>query len=220
MPEQAGTSAEDAGGERRPTSHERLAGRPWDDSYRDGTAPWDLGRPQAAVSRLVDQGAFLGPVLDAGSGTGENALRVAAAGLSVLGVDVAPTAVSRARDKASARGLDAEFVVADALGLARLDRLFATVLDCGLFHTFDADERTEYVESLASVTAAAGTLLLLCFSDAEPGDWGPRRITRGELEAAFDESHGWRVSSITPDRIETVFDADGAAAWLARIERL
>jgi SAM-dependent methyltransferase len=218
--DQTGTSAEEASGERGPTSHERLTGRPWDDSYRDGPAPWDIGRPQAAVARLVDEGAFVGPVLDAGCGTGENALGVAAAGLQVLGVDVAPTAVSMARDKASARGLDAEFVVADALGLARLDRLFATVLDCGLFHTFDADERTEYVESLASVTAAAGTLLLLCFSDAEPGDWGPRRITRGELEAAFDESHGWRVSSITPDRIETVFDADGAAAWLARIERL
>jgi SAM-dependent methyltransferase len=219
MPDQTGTSPE-AGGGRGPTSHERLTGRPWDDSYRDGPAPWDIGRPQAAVARLVDEGAFVGPVLDAGCGTGENALRVAAAGVQVLGVDVAQTALTIAREKGSARGLDAEFVLADAFGLARLDRRFQTVLDCGLFHTFDADERTEYVESLASVTAAGGTLLLLCFSDAEPGDWGPRRITRDELEAAFNPSRGWRVSSVTPDRIETIFDADGASAWLARLERL
>ena len=90
-------------------------------------------------------------MLDAGCGTGENALLVAALGLWVLGVDVAETAVAMAREKAAERALDAEFVVADALHLDRLDRTFDTVLDCGLFHTFDGAERLAYVASLASV---------------------------------------------------------------------
>lgn len=213
-------AAGDAYGGRRPTSHERSAGQPWDDSYQEGPPPWDIGRPQRAVARLADEGAFVGPVLDAGCGTGENALRIAAGGLQVLGVDVAGTAVASAREKARARGLDADFLLVDALQLASLGRVFQAVLDCGLFHTFDAEERREYVESLASVTAAGGRLFLLCFSDAEPGDWGPHRITRDELEAAFTQSRRWRVSSVTPDRIETTFDADGAAAWLATVERL
>src|SRR5690349_16253854 len=101
---------------RDPTSHERRARQPWDASYRDGPAPWDIGRPQPAVLRLAREGAFAGAVLDAGCGTGENALHVAALGLRALGVDVAETAVALAREKAAQRGVDADFVVADAMG--------------------------------------------------------------------------------------------------------
>ena len=43
-------------------------------------------------------------------------------------------------------------MVADALRLERLGRVFETVLDCGLFHTFDSEERRDYVAGLASVT--------------------------------------------------------------------
>src|SRR4029077_19893419 len=113
---------------------------------------WDTGEPQPALVRLAGEGAFAGAVLDAGCGTGENALHLASLGLCVLGVDVAETALSIARQKAADRGLDADFAVADALHLMRLDRVFETVLDSGLFHTFDGDERRDYVASLASVT--------------------------------------------------------------------
>ena len=137
---------------RPPTSHERMSGQPWDASYYDGPAPWDVGRPQPAVARLALEGGFPGSVLDAGCGTGENSLLVAALGLPVLGVDVAETALSMAREKAASRGIAAEFAWADALRLERLERRFDSVLDCGLFHSFDGDERPEYVASLASVT--------------------------------------------------------------------
>ena len=125
---------------------------PWDAWYLDGPAPWDIGEPQPAIVGLAGEGALAGAVLDAGCGTGENALHVASLGLQVLGVDVAQTAVSIARETAARRGLDAEFVVADAFHLDRLGRVFETVLDCGLFHAFDRDERRVYVASAASVT--------------------------------------------------------------------
>src|SRR5262245_6278864 len=121
-------SADDLFGGRRPTSHERMAGQPWDASYRDGPPPWDIGRPQPAVVRLASQGGFAGVVLDAGCGTGENALLVASLGLSVLGVDVAETALAIARQKARDLGMEVEFTAADALRLARLGRRFETVL--------------------------------------------------------------------------------------------
>src|SRR5690242_3209353 len=117
-----------------------MTGLPWDASYQDGPAPWDIGRPQPAIVRLASEGGIAGAVLDAGCGTGENALYVASLGLSVLGVDVAETALTIARAKADERGIGIEFAVADALRLASLGRRFDTVLDCGLFHTFDGDE--------------------------------------------------------------------------------
>src|SRR5687768_4280738 len=98
---------------REPTSHERMTGRPWDASYTDGRAPWDVGGPQPAVVRLAAEGAFAGEVLDAGCGSGENALHIASLGLPVVGVDVAGTAIAMARAAAAERGLAAEFVTGD-----------------------------------------------------------------------------------------------------------
>jgi SAM-dependent methyltransferase len=221
LPERSGSLADDPFRGRQPTSHERMTGLPWDASYHDGPAPWDIGQPQPAIVRLASAGGFAGAVLDAGCGTGEHALLVASLGLSVLGVDVAETALAIARKKAADRGIEVEFAVADALHLERLGRRFETVLDCGLFHTFDDDdERTRYATSLASVTEHEGTLYVLCFSDDGP-DTGPHPISQEELRAAFNPSHGWNVAAIEPDRIHTrVHGEGGAPAWLATIKRI
>ena len=205
-----------------------MTGLPWDASYSDGPAPWDIGRPQPAIVRLAAKGGFAGAVLDAGCGTGENALHVASLGLSVLGVDVAETALAIAREKAANRGSAAdrgqdrgsvEFVAADAFHLERLGRMFQTVLDCGLFHTFDGEERLGYVASLASVTEHDGTLYVLCFSDDGP-DIGPHPISQEELRAAFSRSNGWNVVDIKPERIETRYHGNGAPAWFATVKRI
>ncbi len=206
--------------ERKETSHERQHGQPWDASYRDGPVPWDIGRPQPAVLCLAAEGAFTGAVLDAGCGTGENALHIASLGLSVVGVDVAETALTIAREKAAERGIAAEFAVADAFQLERLERRFRTVLDCGLFHTFDTDERGRYVASLASVTEQGGTVHVLCFSNAGGPENGPHPVARDELLDAFNADAGWNVAAIEPDRIETINYPGGLPAWLVTVERL
>ncbi len=195
-----------------------MAGQPWDASYLDGPAPWDIEAPQPAVVRLAERGVFAGAVLDAGCGLGENALHVASLGVRVLGVDVAETAVSIARERAAARGLDAEFTPADALRLDALGRMFETVLDCALFHSFDADERRDYVAGLESVTSRGANVYVLCFSDVAPGSVGPHPVTEQELRAPFASS-AWTIVSVGPERLLTRFDAQGAPAWLANIER-
>jgi SAM-dependent methyltransferase len=219
MPERSGT-ADDAFGGRQPTSHERMTGLPWDASYRrDEPAPWDIGRPQPAIARLASEGGFAGAVLDAGCGTGENTFLVASLGLPVVGVDVAETALAMARKKAAERRIEVEFATADAFQLESLGRKFETVLDCGLFHTCDDEERPRYVASLGSVTEHGGTLYVLCFSDKGP-DTGPHPVREEELRAAFKPSTGWNVAAIQPDRIETTFHEHGAPAWLATIRRI
>jgi SAM-dependent methyltransferase len=192
----------------------------WDASYTAGPpAPWDIGRPQPAFARLADDGCLTGRVLDAGCGTGEHALLAASRGADVTGIDVAPAAIARARAKASGRGLAARFEVADALDLGRLGLTADTVIDSGLFHLFDDDDRARYVASLASVLRPAGACYLICFSDRQPGTWGPRRIRAQELRAAF--SDGWTIESVTASTFE-INPVDGATqvqAWLATIRR-
>ena len=221
MPQQPGKIAEARFAERHPTSHERMTGLPWDASYYNGPAPWDIGQAQPAIARLASEGRFAGPVLDAGCGSGENALHLAALGLCVVGFDVAETALAMAREKARKRELpvEVEFVVADAFQLERLGRRFASVLDSGLFHTFDHDEQPRYAASLASVTEHDGTLYLLCFSDNGP-DLGPHPVSQKDLRAAFNPGIGWNVIGIEPDRVGTRFHEHGAPAWLATIKRL
>jgi SAM-dependent methyltransferase len=169
--------------------------------------------------RFSASAGFAGAVLDVGCGTGENALHVATLGLSVLGVDVAGTALAIARAKAADRGIEVDFAAADALQLERLGRRFETVLDCGLFHTFDGDERGGYVTSLASVTEHDGTLYVLCFSDDGP-DTGPHPVSQDQLRAAFNPGTGWQVATIEPDRVQTRYPDDGAPAWFATITRI
>jgi hypothetical protein len=59
---------------------------------------------------------------------------------------------------------------------------------------------------------------LMCFSDRQPGDWGPRRVSQAEPRAAFVD--GWSIRSIEPAMFAVTIDENGARAWLATIERL
>lgn len=219
MSEQSKSLVDDPFDGRQPTSHERMTGQPWDASYHDGPAPWDVGQPQPAIVRLAAEGRFAGSVLDAGCGTGENALQVAALGLPVLGVDVAETALAMARRKAQERGIAVEFEVADAFHLERLGRRFDTVIDSGMFHTCDGLERAQYVASLASATEPGGTLYVLCFSDQGP-ETGPHPVSQDDLRASFNRDAGWTVAAIESERIQTRYHENGAPAWLATIKRI
>ena len=192
----------------------------WDSSYTGGQAPpWDIGRPQPAFVRLAEQGLLSGRLLDAGCGTGENTLVAASDGADALGVDVATTAIELARHKASERGVDASFQVADALELDQLGQVFDTAIDSGLFHVFDDADRARYVTSLGRALRADGSCYLMCFSDLQPGDWGPRRVRQDEIRAAFD--HGWEVLEIAADAfdINPGLGSPTANAWRVTLRR-
>jgi SAM-dependent methyltransferase len=188
-----------------------------------GQAPWDIGRPQKAFLDVADQ--ITGVILDAGCGTGENALFFSGRGHWVTGIDFLEEPIQQAKRKAAERGLSATFVVKDALTLKDWSERFFTVIDCGLFHTFSDDDRTKYVAGLATVLKPGGHLFLLCFSDQEPGTQGPRRISQKELLDTFAE--GWAIESIGPSRFEVIpnlkdfaFSEGGPKAWIAVIRRV
>jgi ubiquinone/menaquinone biosynthesis C-methylase UbiE len=190
----------------------------FDALYAAGTPAWDIGRPQSAFRDLADRGRLLGHVLDVGCGTGEHALMAAAAGLDATGLDAASTAIAIARRKADERGLTVQFLTCSALELADLGRSFDTVLDCGLFHVLEDPDRPRFVAGLRTGMPAGARYYMLCFSDLEPGDWGPRRIRQDEIRRNFVD--GWVVEAIEPSLIEITIDPGSARAWLASILRI
>ncbi len=141
----------------------------------------------------------------------------ASLGYEALGVDMSQRAIELAKTKAAERGVEAGFVVADALRLVDLGEQFDTVLDCGLFHVLDDAERQRYVASLAEVVPLGGRYHMLCFSDRQPGDWGPCRVTQDEIRIAF--AVGWKIESIDSAVIDLTWDPAGALAWQVAVTR-
>ena len=160
----------------------------------------------------------MGEVIDAGCGTGENAIFFASKGHRVLGIDSAPLAIEKARAKARRTSSGAEFMVASALNLGSIGRKFDSAVDSGLFHVFGDAERQTYVQSISSVLRSGGRFFVLCFSDSEPSDWGgPRRISKPEILDSF--SIGWRVEYVRPAIFESTFHEHGGRAWLSRMTK-
>jgi len=185
-------------------------------SLYSGQAPWDIGKPQKPFIDVAEQ--ITGSVLDAGCGTGDNALFLAGRGNKVTGIDFLAVPIQRAQRKATERGVKVTFLVKDALTFKDWTERFDNVIDSGLFHVFSDDDRRRYVEGLATILKPGGRLFTMGFSDKEPGTQGPRKVSRKEIENAFAE--GWSIESIEPVRFEVrpdlkdfTFSEGGPKAW-------
>lgn len=169
--------------------------------YRDWSPSYDHpGNPiveleQAVMERII-AARPPGPALDAACGTGRHAARLVAHGHQVLGVDITPEMLARARQRVP----QARFVEGDLRELPAEEEEFDLVV-CGLALAHLADLRSGVAE-LARVTAAGGRIAISVlhpmlamlgwqapFADAA----GQRKFVReyphghGEYLAAFRE---------------------------------
>jgi ubiquinone/menaquinone biosynthesis C-methylase UbiE len=159
----------------------------WNEVYK-GTPPWDIGHPQPAFEVLVEDGEIKpGRALDIGCGRGDNAIMLAMNGCDVTGIDLVEDAISDAKKKVAERHVKVNFLVGDVLKMNQLFREveFDIVIDSGLFHAMTDGERPNFAQQLHRVLKPGGKYFMLCFSDKEPGDYGPRRISKAEIESTF-----------------------------------
>jgi SAM-dependent methyltransferase len=161
----------------------------WNESYASGQTPWDTGQPEPLLVEFVASGTVTpGPALEIGAGTGTNAIWMAERGFDVLGVDLSPLAVERARAKMEGRALRCRFAAGDFLAVPPPGGPFQFVFDRGCFHVFDEPgERERFAAQVAAALAPGGFWLSLIGSTEGPArEIGPPRRSAREVTFAIE----------------------------------
>lgn len=161
----------------------------WNESYASGQLPWDTGEPEPLLVEFVNSDAIKpGSMLEIGSGTGTNSIWMAERGFDVLGVDVAPLAVERAKSKLAGRAVRCRFASLDFLAAPPPGGPFQFVFDRGCFHVFDElEERARFAAQVAGVLEPGGMWLSLIGStEGPPREVGPPRRSAREVILAIE----------------------------------
>jgi SAM-dependent methyltransferase len=190
--------------------------RSWNESYASGQLPWDTGQPESLLIEFVTSGGIApAPTLEIGAGTGTNAIWLAERGFDVLGIDLSPLAVERARAKMKERALSCRFAAFDFLAAPPPGGPFQFVFDRGCFHVFDEpDERQRFAANVAAALAPGGLWLSMIGSSEGPRrDVGPPRRSACEVMLAIEP-----VLEIVELR-STEFRDHGAKAWFCLSRR-
>lgn len=188
----------------------------WDGFYADRSrpVPFFVAKPDESLASYVDRRLITpGRVLDVGCGPGRNALHLASLGFQVDAVDLSPTAIGWAEERAREAGADIRFHRGDAFGLgaAELGGPYDLIHDSGCFHHLPPHRRISYLALLDRTLAPGGHFALTCFAAGEMGsdlpdaDFYRQSRLHGGL-AYTPESLRWIFSDLTELELRRMHD--------------
>jgi SAM-dependent methyltransferase len=162
----------------------------WDRRYVDNNLPWDdSGKPDIHLRRFIEGSKIPKcKALEVGCGTGTNVIWLAKLGFDVVGLDLSPMAIKRAKVKASEAKVSCQLLAADIMMDPVPGSPFGLIFDRGCFHVFDEyQEQTQFAKRVAELLEEDGIWLSLIGSaDGPPRDTGPPRLSAEEIVAAAE----------------------------------
>jgi SAM-dependent methyltransferase len=191
----------------------------WDSAYRGSGKPgWDIGRPARDLVQAVADGQLRpGRVVELGCGSGTNAIFLAKKGFDVTALDIAPTAIAIAQEKAKKAGVQVRGLVADVLAPPKLGT-FDLIFDRGCYHGVRGQNAKGYVDTVCRLSHPGTLLLILAGNANEKAQYGPPRVREDQLRNDFSKEFDFVQLR------ETHFDTGdpagkGALAWFALLKR-
>ncbi|MFF3515055.1 class I SAM-dependent methyltransferase [Streptomyces sp. NPDC002573] len=175
----------------------------WDYFYTDRSksVPFFVAKPDENLVSYLDRGLITpGRALDVGCGPGRNALHLASLGFEVDAVDLSPTAIAWAEERAREAGADVRFHCGNAFDLTAdgLGGPYDLIYDSGCFHHLPPHRRVSYLTLLDRTLAPGGHFVLTCFASGEMGSELP--------DAAFyRESRLHGGLAYTPESLRRIF---------------
>ena len=190
----------------------------WEVAYRDGTPPWETGKPAGELVRMVDE-RLLKPArtLELGCGTGANAVYLARRGFEVTAVDSSPTAVERARTRAEQTGALLRIVLADVFEFGETCGPFDLVFDAGFYHSIRNENLTRFLDLLWRVTQPGSLYFTLAGAPEDEVEGGPPQVTEDELRSELGRL--FECVQVRPFRFESSHHKEGYPGWSCLMRR-
>jgi SAM-dependent methyltransferase len=142
----------------------------WDLAYQENFTPWDKGLPAPPLVAWLAQNTLTGRVLVPGCGVGHDVAHLVSLGIDAHGLDLAPTAVARAKERYPQ--LAERFLCADLFDFrGQYDAIVEHTCLCAL----PPEWRTKYRDAVASLLKPGGMLVGVFFihPEMDPGETGP-----------------------------------------------
>jgi SAM-dependent methyltransferase len=180
----------------------------WEARYAEalvyGTQPTSVARRLAGLFRAHGVRC----ILEAGCGSGRDALFYAREGFDVTGTDISQNALRWARRQAEAEGLRPIWLCEDLIETRLPPESFDASVAVHLVHLQPAGVRQAMVNQLWQLTRDAGLIVMANYSTSETGltTWGPYPETntrvdpKGKLVHFFDADD--LRALLPPDRFE------------------
>lgn len=131
--------------------------------------PWNIEIPPKTLVELVESGKVKPcKTIDLGCGAGYYAIYLASRGFDIAGIDISPTAIKIAKEKAEKENVKCIFIVADVLGsLDEVKDTFDFAYDWSLLHHVYPEHREKYIENVNRILNSGGKYLSVCFSEKD-----------------------------------------------------
>jgi methyl halide transferase len=190
----------------------------WDADYRGAKPPaWDIGRPADELQKAVNEGTV--PkcrAVDLCCGSGTDAVFLAAHGFDVTAIDVAPTALAQAKQKANKAGVSVRWVLADVLNPPSLNA-FDFLYDRGCYHVVRDQSLAAYLETVRRISRPGSQFLLLSARREEQAAAGSPGVTEEELR--YDFFPLFDVEWLRAIRLESNEPGSNPPGWCALLRR-
>jgi SAM-dependent methyltransferase len=172
----------------------------WEARYQQQDTPWDKGAPSPPLIQWLKERTLTGRVLVPGCGSGHDVRALAAHGLDVVGLDVAPSATLLA--KTYPRVANETYVNADFFDLSSdLMGGFDWVIEHTCFCAIPPRRRSDYVRAAHAALRPQGGILGIFYlnpRDDPDEDGPPFGVTEEALREHFGDGFEW-VESFVPD---------------------